>query len=144
MAEKLRQGEIFPTLGSPEGTQVINDRCLIKTKDGHRVVMVSGIALSQYALGDHMAEAYAMVSLVEQGWADQNDVARAFGCSGRSVRRHQRRFEDGGLSALGHGSGYPKGRRRLRASRARLIHRLKAEGHRDQVNSVDVWTHGRA
>jgi transposase len=28
---------------------------------------------------------------------DQNDVARAFGRSVRSVRRYQRRFEDGGL-----------------------------------------------
>ena len=63
--------------------------------------MVSGIVLAQYALGDRMAEAYAMVSLVEQGWADQNEVARAFGCSARTVRRHQRRFEDGGLAALG-------------------------------------------
>jgi len=33
--------------------------------------------LAQYAVGDRMAEAHAMVSLVEQGWADQNDVARA-------------------------------------------------------------------
>ena len=41
-----------------------------------------------------MAEAYAMVSLVEQGWANQNDVAQAFGCSARTVRRDQRRFEE--------------------------------------------------
>ena len=40
--------------------------------------MVSGIVLAQYALTDRMAEAHAMVSLVEQGWADQNEVARAF------------------------------------------------------------------
>jgi len=52
-----------------------------------------------------------MVSLVEQGWADQNDVARAFQCSVRTVRRDQRRFEDGGLAALGQQSGYPKGRK---------------------------------
>ena len=48
-----------------------------------------------------MAEAHAMVSLVEQGWADQNDVARAFGCSARTLRRDQRRYEEGGLAALG-------------------------------------------
>ena len=76
-----------------------------------------------------MAEAFAMVSLVEKGWAGQNDVARAFGCAVRTLRRYQRRFEDGGLSALGHGSGYPKGRRRLKNSRTRLVHRLKAEAH---------------
>jgi len=129
MAENARQSEIFPTLKPPEGTVVINDRCLIRTQDGHRLVIASGIVLSQYTLGDHMAEAYAMVTLVEQDWAEQNDVARAFGYSERTIRRHQRRFEDGGLSALGHGSGYPKGRRRLKDSRTRLIHRLKSEGH---------------
>jgi transposase len=93
------------------------------------VVIVSGIVQSQYALTDHMAEAYAMVNLVEQGWADQIQVARAFGCSVRTVRRHQRRFENGGLAALGHGSGYPEGRRRLAGARTQLIQRLKADGH---------------
>jgi len=38
-----------------------------------------------------------MVNLVEQGWADQNDVARAFGCAVRTLRRQQRPFEGGGL-----------------------------------------------
>jgi hypothetical protein len=79
----------------------INDRCVIRTREGHRVVVVSGVALAQYAVGDRMAEACAMVSLVEQGWADQDDVARAFGCSARTLRRHQRRFEAGGLAAAG-------------------------------------------
>ena len=69
-----------------------------------------------------------MVSLVEQGWADQNDVARAFGCSARTVRRDQQRFEEGGLAALGQRRGYPKGRRRLHVARTGLIHRLKTEG----------------
>ena len=60
-----------------------------------------GSCLAHYALADRMAEAHAMVSLVEQGWADQNDVARAFGYSARTVRRDQRRYEEGGLAALG-------------------------------------------
>jgi DNA-binding CsgD family transcriptional regulator len=76
-----------------------------------------------------MAEAYALVSLVEQGWADQIEVARAFDCSVRTVRRHQRRFEDGGLAALGHRSGFPVGRTRLRGRRVCLIRQLKADGH---------------
>jgi len=123
------QEDFFPVPVPPEGTRVLNDRCVVRTQDRHRVVVVSGIVLSQYTLGDRMAEAHAMVALIEQGWADQNDVARAFDCSVRTVRRYQRRFEDGGLSALGNGSGYPRGRRRVRASRTRLIQRLKAEGH---------------
>ena len=53
---------------------------------GHRVVIVSGIILAQYAMADPMAEAHAMVSLVEQRWADQNDAARAFACSVRTLR----------------------------------------------------------
>ena len=101
MAEIKGQRDLFPTLTPPEGTVVINDRCLVRTQHGWRLVIGSGIVLSQYAVGDSMAEAHAMVSLVEQSWADQNDVARAFSCSVRTVRRHQRRFESGGLSALG-------------------------------------------
>jgi transposase len=129
MAKNEVQGELFPAPEVPEDTRVVNDRCLIRTRDGHRVVIVSGVLLWQYTVGDRMAEAHAMVSLVEQGWADQNDVARAFGCAVRTLRRYQRRFEDGGLSALGNDSGYPKGRWRLKNSRTKLVHRLKAEGH---------------
>jgi transposase len=120
--------DLFPNARNPKNTRVINARCLIRTQDDYSVVIVSGIVLAQYASTDHMAEAYAMVSLVEQGWADQNEVAQAFGCSVRTVRRHQRRFESGGLAALGHRSGYPEGRRRLAGARSQLILRLKAQG----------------
>src|SRR5229473_1402072 len=120
--------ELFPNLRNPDGTTIINDRCLLRAQDGHRVVLVSGIVLAHYSTGDRMAEANAMVGLVEQGWANQNEVARAFHCSARTVRRDQRRFEDGGLAALGQQSGYPKGRNRLRRSRTQLVHRLKAKG----------------
>ncbi len=91
-------------------------------------MIVSGIVLAQYAAEDRMSEAYAMVSLVEQGHADQNDVARAFGCSTRTVRRCHQRFDDGGLPALARTAGYPKGRARLPATRARLVNRLKSDG----------------
>lgn len=121
--------DLFPDVRNPENLCVINERCLLRTQQGHRVVIVAGLVLAQYALNDRMAEAYALVSLVDQGWADQNDVARAFGCSVRTVRRHQRRFEEGGLAALGHHRGFPSGRSRLRSTRSRLIHRLKADGH---------------
>ena len=48
MAEDCRQTDLFPSLSPPEGAQIINDRCLIRTEDGHRVILVSGIVLSQY------------------------------------------------------------------------------------------------
>jgi transposase len=128
MSQAPRQGDFFPEVGAPEGTTFVNARCLMRTQDGHRVVMVSGVVMAQYALGDRMAEAHAMVSLVDQGWAEQKEVARAFGCSARSARRHQRRFEEGGLPALGRRRGYPKGQPRLPASRTRQVTRLKDQG----------------
>ena len=121
--------DLFPDTRNPDDVRVINDRCMIRSKDGHSVVVVSGMVLTQYGERDRIAEAHAMVNLVDQGWADQNDVAHAFGCSVRTVRRHQQRFEEGGMAALGHGRGYPCGRTRMRRSRRRTIHRLKAEGH---------------
>jgi hypothetical protein len=83
----------FPQARNPENLRVINSRCLVRSQDDYCVVLVSGIVLAQFALTDRMAEAHAMVSLVEPGWANQNEVARAFGCSVRTVRRHQQRFE---------------------------------------------------
>lgn len=121
--------DFFPDARHPEGTIVINERGLIRTQSTHRVVVVCGLVLAQYAIQDAMSQAYAMVSLVEQGWADQNDVARAFHCSVRTVRRQQRRFEDGGMAALGLGRGFPQGRPRLQPSRTQLIHRFKTQGH---------------
>ena len=121
--------DLFPEVRNPEGTQIVNERCMIRTQDGHRVVLVSGLVLASYAVTDRVAQAYAMVSLVEQGWASQQQVANALGCSTRTVRRDQRRFEGGGLAALGHGGGYPKGQWRLSGEHSRWIHRLKADGH---------------
>jgi hypothetical protein len=63
-----KSDDLFPEVRSPENTQVLNSRCLIRTQDGHCLVIVSGIVIAQYASGDRMAEAYAMVNLVEQGW----------------------------------------------------------------------------
>src|ERR1019366_3203451 len=121
--------DLFPDTRNPEHTRVINDRCLLKTQEGHRVVLVSGMVLAQYALADRMAEAHAMVGLVEQGWADQLEVAWAFNCLARTVRRYQRRFEEGGLAALSRVGGYPGGRPRLAGLARRWVQQLKAQGH---------------
>ena len=128
MAEQVQQPALFPEAPIDEGARFINDRCLLRSDGVHRIVLVAGLPIASYAKGDDMAEAHAMVSLVERGYADQNDVARAFECSPRTVRRHQRRFEDGGVAALGRGSGYPKGRSRLKMSRTKQVSRLKAVG----------------
>ena len=128
-----QRDDLFPKAHNPEYLRVINERCLLRSQDGHRVVVVSGIVLAQYASSDSMAEAHAMVSLVEQGWANQIEIARAFACSARTVRRHQRRFEAGGLAALGHTGGYPSGRVRVAAARERLVQRLKNEDRKSVV-----------
>jgi transposase len=136
----FKSQDLFPECHNPENVQVVNDRCLVRTQDGHRVVIVSGIILAQYAVTDRMAEAHAMVSLIEQGWADQNDVARSFGYATRTVRRLQHRFEDGGLAALARGDGYPRGRARLANARIRLIQQLRAHGcsHREIARRLGV------
>jgi len=82
--DSIRQDDLFPHVHNPPTLQFINERCQIRTQDAHRLVLVSGMAWAQYALGDRMSEAHAMVSLIDQGWADQNDVARAFGYSVRT------------------------------------------------------------
>jgi len=136
--------DFFPDARNPEGTIVINEKCLIRTQSGHRVVVVCGLVIVHYALEDAMSESYAMVSLVEQGWADQNDVARAFNCSVRTVRRHQRRFEDGGMAALGLGRGFPQGRSRQQPSRTHWIHRLKSQGHSNREIARRLGVNERA
>jgi len=59
-----------------------------------------------------------MVTLIDAGYADQNDVARAFGCSTRSLRRYQAHYEAAGLEALVRGPGRPPSAA-VRSSRSR-------------------------
>ncbi len=130
MSPPAQQGDLFSdqALSAPTGTVPINSKCTLRTKDDCRVVLVAGVAIAHFMLSDRMAEAYAMVTLVDQGWADQVEVARAFDCSTRTVRRMQRRFEEAGLPALGRSAGFPKGRRRTTVGRVRRAHDLKAKG----------------
>jgi hypothetical protein len=113
----------------PEGVVFINPRCELHTRDGFTVVLASGMPISHFAVDDTTGCAYAQVLLVKQGWADQNDVARAFNKGVRTVRRNQRRFEKGGVAALGPGAGYPKGRSRVGCSLEDDVLRLKTEGN---------------
>jgi DNA-binding CsgD family transcriptional regulator len=138
MAGPTKQERLFPDVSDDEHVVVVNDRCMVRTQDGLRIVLAASVPLAQYAVGDRMAEAHAMVSLVEQGWADQNDIARAFGCTPRTVRRHQRRFESGGLAALGRRGGFPQGRGRSTPARVRVVSRLKAEGHSNRAIAARI------
>src|SRR5262249_30617378 len=128
MSPPKEQANLFGAETSTPDTITINARCTLRTRESHRMVIVAGMPVAHFAVGDRAAEANAMVTLVEQGWDDQIAVARAFGCSARRVRRSQRRFESGGLAALARRMGWPKGRARLRAPRIRMVNELRAQG----------------
>ena len=129
MAPTTEAPVLFPDhAGAPDGVVVLNGRCRLQERDGYRLVTVCGMPLAHFAAGDRVGEAHAMVSLVELGWAQQSEVARAFGCDVRTVRRHQRRFEDGGLAALGRPHGFPRGRPRVAQGRKDAVNQWKAEG----------------
>jgi len=129
MAPTCDDPVLFPEpAGSLEGVVVVNSRCRVQEREGHRVVSVCGLPLAHFAAEDQVGEAYAMVSLVDLGWARQGEVARAFGCYVRTVRRNQRRFEEDGLAALGRPRGFPRGRSRMTPSRREAVDRWKSEG----------------
>jgi transposase len=112
----------------PSNTVVINARCSLRMEADQRAIVVAGLPVHHYRAEDAAAEAYAMVFLVESGFALQTDVARAFGCSVRTVRRNQRRYAQGGMAALGHETGWRRGRRRISAKRLRRIEQMKSQG----------------
>src|SRR6266566_1912527 len=109
-------------------TVVINARCSLRIEAGHRVIVVAGLPVHHYRAEDAVAEAYAMVFLVESGFAQQTEVARAFARSVRTVRRYQRRYAQGGMAALGREEGWRRGRRRISGKRLRSIEMLKSQG----------------
>ena len=108
-------------------TVVINARCSLRVEAEQRVIVVAGLPVHHYRAEDAAAEAYAMVFLVESGFAQQTEVARAFARSERTVRRHQERYAQRGMAALGREAGWRLGRRRIRGKRLRGIERLKNE-----------------
>jgi DNA-binding CsgD family transcriptional regulator len=123
--------ELFTDPTEISGTVFVNDRVCVQTEEDQRVISVHGVVFSHYSIKDRTAEAYAMVLLFESGYADQNDIARCFGYSARSLRRYQERLRAGGLSALarprGRPSGSPSGHKKTR-KRDQTILRLKTKG----------------
>ncbi len=131
MSPAPRQKEFFARPTPTPGTVFVNDRVCVQTEEEQRVVFVHGIVFSHYPIEDRTAEAYAMVTLFESGYADQNDIARCFGYSARTLRRYQERLKAGGLSALARPEGRPAGSpsgRTKNHERNQTILRLKAKG----------------
>ncbi len=123
-------GQLVLALPAPPSSEtvVINSRCTLQMESDQRVVVVAGLPVHHYSADDPVAETYAMVFLADSGFAQQNEVARAFSGSTRTVRRHQQRYAEGGMAALATRSGWRPGRRRIAVKRLRLIQRLKGEG----------------
>ena len=115
-------------LRAPSSTVVINARCSLRIDADQRVIVVAGLPVHHYRAEDLVAEAYAMVFLVASGFAQQSDVARAFGRSVRTIRRYQQRYAHGGMAALGREEGWRPGRRRISGKRLRSIEMLKSQG----------------
>ncbi len=113
---------------TPSHTVVINALCSLRSEADQRVIVVAGLPVHHYRAGDAVAEAYAMVFLVESGFAQQTDVARAFARSVRTIRRYQERYVAGGMAALGREEGWRRGRRRISGNRLRSIEILKSQG----------------
>jgi hypothetical protein len=90
-------------------TVVINARCSLRIEADQRVIVVAGLPAHHYRAEDVVVEAYAMVFLVNSGFAQQTDVARAFAVSVRIIRRYQERYADGGMAALGREEGWRRG-----------------------------------
>jgi transposase len=113
---------------APSNCVVINARCSLRVEEDQRVIVVAGLPVHHYRAEDAVAEAYAMVFLVEAGFAQQTEVARAFARSERTVRRYQERYAQGGMAALGRAAGWRRARRRIRGKRLRSIEALKSQG----------------
>lgn len=91
----------------PAGVIIVNDRVCLQSEGLRRVVLVHGVIVAHYDTRDRAAEEYAMLTLLDSGYAGEKEIARAFSCSERSIRRYARQFESGGLLALGRTPGRP-------------------------------------
>src|SRR5438105_2779569 len=127
-----QQKELLSFPPSPDGSVFVSERVFFRTEGTQRVISVQkGVVFAHYGVGDRAAEAYAMITLFESGYASQTQIARAFGYSVRSLRRYQERFQTGGVGSLVRGSGRPVGSLRVRSrqrGRDQTILHLKAKG----------------
>jgi len=129
MGKAVGQAPLFDDLEQGARHHIpVSDSCYLQVDGDSRVVVIHGMPVLPFQNNDRVLRAYVMLSLVDQGWASQVQVARAFECTDRTVRRHKQRFEKGGLSRLGRPSGYPAGQPRLSPQRAEQVLAWKSDG----------------
>ena len=97
MTTSGEQTELPLRLSPPGDTVAINARCTLRRQGCLRVVSVAGLPMHHWETGDRLGEGYAIVNLLQCGYAQQREIARAFGCTPRTVRRLQRRYEMAGV-----------------------------------------------
>jgi hypothetical protein len=122
---------VFGFVAAPSSAVYVSDGVSYRTERSQRVICVHGVVFAHYAVTDRAAEAYALITLCESGYATQVQVARSFGFSTRSVRRYQQRFEGGGMGALARAAGRRVGARigsRKERGRDQAVVHLKAKG----------------
>ena len=73
MSLSPQQPELLPAPVPLPGSAMVNHHVCVQTEGDQRAILVHGIVFSHYSIQDRAAEAYAMVSLFESGYADQND-----------------------------------------------------------------------
>jgi transposase len=118
---------VLPAMAA-SNTVAINARCTLRREDEQCVVVVGELPVHHYRTEDAVAQAYAMVLLVESGFAQQTEVARAFSVAERTVRRYQERYAHDGMVGLGREAGWRRGRRRISGKRLRQVETLRAQG----------------
>ncbi len=126
-----QQEELESFAAASGGTIYVSDRVSFRTEGNQRVICVHGVVFAHYDVEDRAAQAYAMITLCESGYASQTEIARSFGYSARSLRRYQERLETGGIGALARDSGRPVGARtgsRKDRGRDQTILHLKTKG----------------
>src|SRR6266436_1480674 len=75
MSPSPQQPELLPAPVLLPGSAMVNHHVCVQTEGDQRAILVHGIVFSHYSTQDRAAEAYAMVTLFESGYADQNDIA---------------------------------------------------------------------
>jgi transposase len=124
----MEQSKLDLRIVSDPGIVHINGKCMLKKRGGKFAVHIAGLTVYAWKSGDKAAEAYAMVSLVELGYAEQNEVARAFGICERTLRRRQRNYEARGMEGLQCFGGRPKVSKSNTNSMVRAANTLRQQG----------------
>lgn len=112
MQNTPEQSQLLTQLSFVFASILVNDRVSFQPEDNQRVIYVQGVIFAHSSRKDRYAEAYALVKLYESGYADQNDLARCFGYSTRSLRRYQQRLQPAVCAPWLAQEGVPPGTRR--------------------------------